>query len=114
MSQLKLTRIEKAIGEIKKRLFNLGDIRPGSLSKQMRRSKEKYGAYWHLSYTHKGKGHTEYIREEFVQQLKQEVKNYKRYRILFDRLVTLSIKKSKLKMTLGSDGALKQQRTRYS
>lgn len=107
MSQIKLTRIEKAIEEIKNRIFDVGDIRPGSLSKQMRRSKEKYGAYWHLSYTHKGKGHTEYIREEFVQQLKQEVKNYKRYRMLFERLVTLSIEKSKLRMTLRSDDALK-------
>ena len=107
MEQLKLTRIEKAIKEIKKRLFDIGDIRPGSLSKQMRRSKEKYGAYWHLSYTHKGKGHTEYIREESVSQLKQEVKNYKRYRTLFERLVTLSIEMSKIRMTLGSDDALK-------
>ena len=107
MTQLKLTRIEKAIGEIKKRLFDLGDIRPGSLSKQMRRSKEKYGAYWHLSYTHKGKGHTEYIRDEFVEQVKQEVKKYKQYRKLFERLVTLSIEKSKLRMTTTSDDALR-------
>ena len=64
------TRIKQKIGEI-------GALRPGSLSKQARKTTTKYGAYWHLSYTHRGKGHTQYIRAAFVPQVKAEVSNFK-------------------------------------
>jgi hypothetical protein len=57
-----------------------------------------YGAYWHLSYTHRGKGYTQYIRDAFVPQVKAEVSNFKRFRKLIDRLITLSIERSQLRM----------------
>ncbi|MBI1748102.1 MAG: hypothetical protein HYR55_16180 [Acidobacteria bacterium] len=76
-------------------------MRPGSLTQQMRKAKEKYGAYWQLSYTYRGKGKTEYIREAFVEQVKIETANFKRYRKLFDRLIKLSIELSRLKMAAG-------------
>lgn len=100
MMQSKLERIEKSIARIKKQIHEIGDWRPGSLTRQKRKSKTSYGAYWHLSYTHDGKGHTEYIRAEAIAQVKKEVKNYQRYRKLTDQLVKLSIEKSKLKMAL--------------
>ena len=97
----KIQKVEQEIASIKKEIFEIGDMRPGSLTKQMRKAKEKYGAYWQLSYTHRGKGRTGYIREEFVEQVKAETVNYKRYKKLADRLIKLSIEKSSLKMTLG-------------
>lgn len=97
----KTQKIEQEIAEIKKEMFEIGDMRPGSLSKQMRKSKEKYGAYWQLSYTFGGKGRTGYVREEFVDQVKAETVNYKRYKKLADRLIKLSIEKSSLKLELG-------------
>lgn len=97
----KITKIEQEIATIKKEMFVIGDMRPGSLSRQMRKSKEKYGAYWQLSYTYGGKGRTGYVREEFVEQVKAETVNYKRYKKLADRLIKLSIEKSRLKMELG-------------
>lgn len=95
-----LIKLEGEINKTKQMLLELGDMRPGSLSRQMRKTKEKYGAYWHLSYTHMGKGRTEYIRPEALKQIKTEVANYKRYRKLTDQLVKLSIEKSRLKMEL--------------
>lgn len=100
MTQSKLARIENSIARIKKLIYELDDLRPGSLTQQKRKSKTAYGAYWHLSYTHDGKGHTEYIRSEAITQVKAEVKNYQRYRKLADQLIKLSIEKSKLKMAL--------------
>lgn len=97
----KIIKIEQEIATIKKEMFEIGDMRPGSLSKQMRKSKEKYGAYWQLSYTYAGKGRTGYVREEFVEQVKAETVNYKRYKKLADRLIKLSIEKSSLKLELG-------------
>ena len=98
MSQSKLERLEEAIHGIQREIGKIGALRPGSLSKQARKTKTTYGAYWHLSYTHRGKGHTQYIRDAFVQQVKAEVSNFKRFRKLIDRLITLSIERSQLKM----------------
>lgn len=97
---MEIARIESGIAKIKQKILDLGDMRPGSLSKQMRRAKKKYGAYWQLSYTHMGKGRTKYIRPEVLKQIKKEVANYKRYRNLSDQLVKLSIEKSRLKMEI--------------
>ena len=93
-------RIEDSIGQIKRQIFEIGEMRPGSLSRQMRKAKEKYGSYWQLSYTYRGKGKTEYVREQFVGLVKTETANFKRYRKLSDQLVKLSIDLSRLKMEL--------------
>ena len=98
MPQRKLERLEEAIQGIKREIGKLGALRPGSLSKQSRKTKTTYGAYWHLSYTHRGKGHTQYIRDALVAQVKAEVSNFKRFKKLIDRLITLSIERSQLKM----------------
>jgi len=100
MTQSKLERLEEAIHRIKQEIGEIGALRPGSLSQQARKTKTKYGAYWHLSYTHRGKGHTQYIRDVFVPQVKAEVFNFKRFRKLIDRLITLSIERSQLSMKM--------------
>jgi hypothetical protein len=51
-------RIARRIEQIKKALARLGDMRPGSLSTQTR---SWGGQYAQLSYTHLGKGRTEYV-----------------------------------------------------
>lgn len=96
-----LNKMEDEMNRIKQQIFELGNMRPGSLTRQMRKSKETYGAYWQLSYTYRGKGKTEYIRDAFVGQVKAEMANFKRYRKLTDRLIELSIKLSRLKMDAG-------------
>ncbi len=100
----KLKKIKEEIANIKKEMLVIGDMRPGSLSRQMRKAKEKYGAYWQLSYTHQGKGRTGYIRDDFVGQVKKETANYKQYKKLTDKLIKLSIDRSDLKMAAGKKG----------
>ena len=98
-----LKKMKEEIGWAKQQLLELGDIRPGSLTRQMRKAKKKYGGYWQLSYTHKGKGKTEYIRDANVRQVKTEIANFKRYRKLMNRLIDLSITLSQLKMNAGKE-----------
>lgn len=93
-------KMEAEINRIKQQIFELGDMRPGSLTRQMRKAQEKYGAYWQLSYTYRGKGKTEYVRDVFVDRIKSETVTYKRYRKLTDKLLKLSIELSRLKMKL--------------
>jgi hypothetical protein len=96
--QSEMERIIDSIRQIKDDIFRIDDMRPGSLSQQMRKAKEKYGSYWQLSYTYRGKGKTEYVRNAFVKQVRVETQNFKRYRKLSDQLVQLSIDLSRLKM----------------
>ena len=57
----KIEQLEEEIQRIKEEMLQLGAMRPGSLSVQRR----KWGGdYLQLSYSHQGKGHTLYIREE--------------------------------------------------
>ena len=52
------------------------------------------------SHSHRGTGHTQYIRDAFVPQVKADVSNFKRFRKFIDRLITLSIERSQLKMKM--------------
>ena len=112
MHDTKIARLKEAIQKVKQEINAIGEMRPGSLSKQMRKGKDKYGAYWHLSYTHQGKGHTQYIREAFVNQVHGETEEFKRFRKLVDRLIALSIKRSERRMEIHKSGASNRPKTR--
>jgi len=86
--------IEEKIAEVKQRLLAVGEMRPGSLSKQ----KRSRGALYHqLSYRHNGKGHTEYVRRELVPTVRQQLDTYRTYQELNRRWKTLAIELCKLK-----------------
>ena len=53
------------------------------------------GEYHHLSFSHMGKGHTLYIRNVDVPQIKQELQNYKKFKELSDKLICLEIEYAK-------------------
>ena len=96
----KLTEIEKKIKIIKKEIMNIKEMRPGSLSQQYRKSRkdESYGTYWSLNYTFHKKGHTEYIRNELVDEIETQLKNYKEFKMLTDKWIELSIEHAKEKL----------------
>ena len=81
-AQLESTRAE---------LARLGSMRPGSLSQQYKDPAAKAGAYWQLSYTHKMRSRSRYIRPDELAQLRPLIANFKRFRQLIDRLVDLSV-----------------------
>jgi len=96
MSKAKVRQIEKQIETIKEKLQEIGEMRPGSLTQQYKVPKEKTGPYYQLSYMHKMKSRTEYVRPQFVDQIKQQVARYKRFKKLTERWIELAIQHSKL------------------
>ncbi len=90
----RLRTITRRIRRIKCELTAIGDMRPGSLSQQ---SRSWGGTYWQLSYTHGGKGRTEYVREEDLARVQQQVANYRRWRELMAEWVDLALQRCQLK-----------------
>jgi hypothetical protein len=108
METKKLHQIERRIEKIKKELQLIGEMRPGTLSKQYKDPKKKKGEYYQLSFTHKMKSRTEYIRPLFVKETKEKVKAYKGFKKLVEGWVDLSIEHSRLKMSLARRDKLKK------
>lgn len=98
MNRTTSTQIEKTIEKIKQELQTIQQMRPGSLTRQYHNPKDKTGAYYQLSYTHKMKSRTEYVRSEFVPKIREEISEYKRFRALVNQWVELAIKLSKNQM----------------
>ena len=87
--------IDHRINEIKAALCALGPIRPGNLSQQYHNAKERRRPYWQISYTHKGKSRTDYIREPLVDDLRVQVEEYAKFRKLTQEWVDLAIERSR-------------------
>lgn len=98
MSTKNLKQIEDRIRRIKQHLLTIGQMRPGSLSTQYKRPREKTGAYYQVSYTHKMRSRTEYVRPEFVREIRRQIAVYKRFRNLIDTWVDLALEQSQLTM----------------
>ena len=73
-------------------------MRPGSLTKQMQRrsTTDKVFEYWQLSYTHKMKSKTDYVRQDMVKTIQVQVKEFKRFKKLIDEWIDLAIEQAKL------------------
>jgi hypothetical protein len=93
-------RLQKRIQSVQRQLAQLGPLRPGCLSLQYRKPKEKLGAFHQLSYTYQMKSKSEYIPSELVPQIQKELAEYKRYRKLTQQWMDLSIEWSRLKIQL--------------
>ena len=104
------TRIEQMqdrVVRIKKELSALGDMRPGALSMQYNvcgkagcRCKnavepKKHGPYYQLSYTHKGKSTTEFVKKPMVAEARRHLRAYAKFRRLTEEWVDLSLRISK-------------------
>ncbi len=53
---------------------------------------KKTGAYWQLSFTHDMRSHSRHVRAEELAQVRPLLANFKRFRLLVDRCVDLSVK----------------------
>lgn len=95
MINRKIEKIKKKIEEIKKELMGIERMRPGCLTRQISANGKNY---YQISYTHKMKSKTEYVRKEFVERLRQEVKAYKKFKKLIQQWVDLAIERSKLEI----------------
>ena len=91
MSTQEIVRWQARIEEIKKRLVALGEMRPGSLSKQYNvcgnptcrckdpKNPQRHGPYYQLSYSHKGKSTTEFVKRGTVTETRKQLKNSSRH-----------------------------------
>lgn len=108
----KLKYIEKKIKKIKEELLDLGELRPGSLTRQFnvcgkpscrckdKKNPRKHGPYYQISYSRKGKSTSVFVRADSVKDIENQLANYKRLMQLVNQWVDLAIEHSKLKLDL--------------
>ena len=100
MTNKKVETLLKKIIATKVELLKIENMRPGSVTRQKHIRGEKTWPFWQISYTQNRKSKTEYLRDEFVDQIKVEVKNYKRFKSLIDKLIKFNIELSKEKLKI--------------
>jgi hypothetical protein len=96
-----MKQLEDRIERIKNELGRLGPMRPGSISRQYRNPQERKTPYHQISYTHRMKSRTEYLRRENLAAVRREVANFKRFRKLVDQWTDAALKLSQIKTRLG-------------
>ena len=89
----KSTKLKKEIKKLKQEMYELGDMRPGSLTKQIRSWGKEY---WQISYTHRGRGRTGYVSDKNYEKIKIEIENHRIFKELGKKLIDLSIEYAKL------------------
>ena len=98
-----MTKEEKVMQRIKKKLAEMGPLLPGSISEQWNvcgtpgcRCKDpdkpvKHGPYYQLSFTVGGKGSTMFIRMENLPEVRRRLKRYQRFKTLTTDFVRASV-----------------------
>jgi hypothetical protein len=117
MNTQKIKCLQVRIGKIKRALLRLGDLRPGSLSKQYNvcgnatcRCKDpkhprKHGPYFQVSYTHRGKSSSSFVKGGEVKNVRAELRNYRRFRKLTQEWIDVSLQIVKLRQRDGRHSA---------
>lgn len=102
--------LEKEIAKIKINLMNLGDMHPGSLSKQYNvcgtpgcqckdpHNPKKHGPYYQISFVHKKKSTSRFIKKEFVPEIKKQINNYQKFKQLVESWKILATELAQLKL----------------
>jgi len=100
MNRKRIQQIERRIARIKEELQTMGPMRPGSLTRQYKDSETRAGAYWQISYTRHMNSRTEYVRKEWVTEMRKQIATHKRFKRLIDQWVDLGIEQSQLTMQI--------------
>ena len=100
MSQKRIQQIEQRMDRIKEELKKIGPMRPGSLTRQYRDPEKGAGGFWQISYTRRMKSRTEYVRKEWVAEIRKQIATHRRFKRLIDQWVDLSIEHSQLIMKI--------------
>ena len=123
MSTARLKTLERRIQRIKDNLATIGEMRPGSLSKQYNvcgtpgcrckdpTNPQRHGPYYQLSYVHRNKSTSQSIRPEFVAETRAQITEYRRFKKLVEEWVKLALDHAKLKLDLAKKKASKKPRT---
>ena len=101
MLENRIWKLEKRIASIRLEIFELGDIRPGSATKQKRSTRGKaYAEYWYVTHSFRGKGYTEYVPEWAIEDVQNENECFKRLGGLVDEWTALAVELSKLRISI--------------
>ena len=92
-----LQRIGMQIETIKQELQAVEAMRPGSITRQYRLPKEKRRPFYQISYTHRMRSRSEYVRPENLAALRKETVAFKRFKKLIERWIGLALKTSQLR-----------------
>jgi hypothetical protein len=96
--------LEQRIQQIKAALAALGEMRPGSLSKQYNvcgkpncrckdpQNPQRHGPYYQLSWVHQGKSTTQFIRRPLLPQVRAQIATYNKFRKLTDEWVRIALR----------------------
>lgn len=105
---LNLVQITRRLKELQQELSELGPMHPGSLSEQYNvcgtpgchckdeKRPQKHGPYYQLSFTWRGKSTTRFVRQERVEEMRDKVATYKRFRDLVNEWVDLVVERERL------------------
>lgn len=106
-------KLSERIQKIKEELLVIGEMRPGSLSKQYNvcgrqkcRCKDpknplRHGPYYQLSYVHQGKSTSQFIKKEFLADTQRQIRNFKLFKKLTQDWVDLALQQARHKLDLG-------------
>ena len=95
--------VERKIQVLKKKLTEIGEMHPGSLSEQYNvcgtakcKCKDKanpvrHGPYTKLSFTFQGKSGSKFIRKECIKDFERFTANYRKFREYVEQLVQYNI-----------------------
>ena len=97
MSTTTLSKKEQKIRALVAGLARLGAMRPGTLTVQYRNPGERKTPFYQISYTHKGRSRSEYVRPESLPALRRELAAYKKFRRLVEKIIYLSLEASHLR-----------------
>jgi hypothetical protein len=93
-----IQKISDRIKAIKSELLSLGDLRPGSLTKQYKNPENKTGGYYQINYMHKMRSRSDYVKKDFVETMEVQISEYKKMKSLTNEWIELGIVKSRLLM----------------
>lgn len=97
------------IKKLKEEILRLGDMHPGSISKQYtvcgkkgckcqnEKNPQKHGPYYQLSYSIKGKSSSIFIKKENLVKARKLISNYKRFKELCVMLTKAYVEYFKVK-----------------
>jgi hypothetical protein len=105
-----IKELEKEISNIKDKLMSLGNMHPGSLTKQYNicgnpdcrckdlHNPKKHGPYYQVSFVHNKKSTSRFVKKELVSETKTQLANYKKFKQLVEEWKIAATKLSQLKL----------------
>jgi len=103
-------QIQAEIEKIKSELFDIRTMRPGSLTQQYSACQrtgckcvdpihpQKHGPFYKLRYAQGGKSTSQFIRPQFVGEVRRQLAAYKKFNTLTRKWVALAMELSKIEL----------------